>query len=112
MTQCIELGADEHLSKPCEPILLEARVKAALERRRLRDELNTLRAAVEQVGSAAEALGHRTYDPAVLSGLTWEDGSVGTLARAFDRMASAVRLRESRLEARLQQLRKDVRRGR
>lgn len=37
MVQCIELGADDYLTKPSDPVLLQARVGASLERKLLRD---------------------------------------------------------------------------
>lgn len=36
--KCVELGAEDYLSKPVNPILLRARVNASLEKKRLRDE--------------------------------------------------------------------------
>src|SRR5215469_5621991 len=38
VVRCIELGADDYLPKPFNPIILRARVNALLERKRLRDE--------------------------------------------------------------------------
>ena len=38
VVRCIELGADDYLTKPFNPVLLRARVNALLERKRLRDE--------------------------------------------------------------------------
>jgi CheY-like chemotaxis protein/class 3 adenylate cyclase len=38
VVRCIEMGAEDYLAKPFNPILLRARVGALLERRRLRDE--------------------------------------------------------------------------
>ena len=35
--QCIELGAEDYLLKPFNPILLRARIKICLEKKRLRD---------------------------------------------------------------------------
>ena len=56
IVRCIEMGALDHLSKPFEPALLEARIGAALSAKRLRDlELEYL----DQVGrltGAAESL--------------------------------------------------------
>ena len=36
--RCIELGAEDYLSKPFNPVLLRARVKRSVERKRLRDQ--------------------------------------------------------------------------
>jgi len=38
VARCIELGADDYLRKPVNPVLLKARVGASLEKKRLRDE--------------------------------------------------------------------------
>ena len=38
VTQCIELGAEDYLPKPFDPVLLRARVSASLEKKRLRDQ--------------------------------------------------------------------------
>jgi sigma-B regulation protein RsbU (phosphoserine phosphatase) len=38
VVRCIELGAEDYLAKPFNPILLRARVSASLEKKRLRDE--------------------------------------------------------------------------
>jgi phosphoserine phosphatase RsbU/P len=37
--RCIELGAEDYLSKPFNPTLLRARITASLEKKRLRDEM-------------------------------------------------------------------------
>src|SRR5512132_1940677 len=39
VVRCIELGAEDYLPKPFNPILLRARVGATLEKKRLRDEI-------------------------------------------------------------------------
>jgi len=61
--RCLELGADDYLTKPVDPTLLRARLNASLERKRLRDEerksAEQLRSAlreVEEQRSLAESL--------------------------------------------------------
>jgi len=39
VVRCIELGAEDYLSKPINPVLLKARIGASLEKKRLRDQL-------------------------------------------------------------------------
>src|SRR5262249_48712273 len=38
VVKCVELGADDYLFKPFNPILLKARISASLEKKRLRDQ--------------------------------------------------------------------------
>ena len=42
VARCIELGADDYLHKPVNPVLLKARVGTSLEKKRLRDQLKEL----------------------------------------------------------------------
>lgn len=42
VVKCVELGAEDYLTKPVNPILLRARVNASLEKKRLRDEQKKL----------------------------------------------------------------------
>lgn len=42
VVKCVELGAEDYLTKPVNPILLKARVNASLEKKRLRDEQRKL----------------------------------------------------------------------
>lgn len=42
VVKCIELGAEDYLNKPVNPILLRARVNASLEKKHLRDEQRKL----------------------------------------------------------------------
>ncbi|MBL1177085.1 response regulator [Pantanalinema sp. GBBB05] len=59
LVRCIELGAEDYLFKPLNPVLLKARVEACLERKRLRDQetayvkqLQTEKAAAEMANRA------------------------------------------------------------
>jgi class 3 adenylate cyclase len=42
VVKCIEMGAEDYLTKPLNPILLRARVNSSLEKKRLRDEQREL----------------------------------------------------------------------
>lgn len=53
VVKCVEMGADDYLFKPFNPILLKARISASLEKKRLRDQEQRFR----QTGSA-EAFAH------------------------------------------------------
>ena len=106
--RCIEMGAADHLAKPFNPALLEARLNASLAGKRLRDlELEYLEQ-VNHVVAAAQAVEAATFDPDSLSGVAARGDALGQLARVFQRMAREVHLREQRLKQRLQQLHLDV----
>src|SRR2546426_6857693 len=42
VVHCIELGAEDYLTKPVNPVLLKARIGASLEKKRLRDQQKDL----------------------------------------------------------------------
>jgi class 3 adenylate cyclase len=48
IVRCIELGAEDYLPKPFDPVLLRARIGACLEKKRLRDELAQWNRTLEQ----------------------------------------------------------------
>jgi adenylate cyclase len=48
VVRCIELGAEDYLSKPFDPVLLRARIGACLEKKRLRDQEVRLRNELEE----------------------------------------------------------------
>jgi len=56
VVRCIELGAEDYLTKPFDPILLRARIDASLERKRLRDREKTFITGLEQERRRSEAL--------------------------------------------------------
>lgn len=47
IVRCIELGAEDYLPKPFDPVLLRARVGASLEKKRLRDQEKQLLATIQ-----------------------------------------------------------------
>ena len=108
---CIEAGAEDHLVKPPEPQLLEARVRSSLERKRLRDlELVFLRD-VAELTAAAERVDEGAYEAGTLAALASRrdaNDPLGRLARVFDRMVGGIRSREERFKYRLHQLRHEM----
>jgi phosphoserine phosphatase RsbU/P len=54
--RCIELGAEDYLPKPFDPVLLHARVGASLEKKRLRDEVRASLVRLERELEAARQL--------------------------------------------------------
>jgi CheY-like chemotaxis protein len=97
VVRCIEMGAEDYLTKPFEPVLLRARVGACLEKKRLRDaEVEYLRQ-VELVIDAATAVETGRYAPGSLAAVARRADELGRLARVFDAMVVGVRAREERL---------------
>jgi class 3 adenylate cyclase len=56
VVRCIELGAEDHLPKPFEPVLLRARVGACLEKKRLHDQEREHLAEIDRQRRRAESL--------------------------------------------------------
>lgn len=108
VVRCIERGAEDHLPKPFDPVLLRARISACLEKKRLRDiELEYLRE-VGRVIQAATAVEAGNYESEALAAVAQRGDELGRLARVFDGMANQVRARESRLREQVSALRAEI----
>jgi CheY-like chemotaxis protein len=70
--RCVELGADDYLHKPFDPTLLKTRIRAYLEKKRLRDQEILYLQQVERLTTAAAAIETKTFDPDSLSDLSWQ----------------------------------------
>jgi len=104
IVRCIEMGALDHLPKPFEPALLDARIGAALSAKRLRDfELEYLEH-VGRVTKAAETLEADAFDTESLDPVVERTDALGVLARTFVRMAGEVRAREEALRREVREL--------
>jgi class 3 adenylate cyclase len=104
----IKQGAEDYLPKPFDPVLLQARISACLDKKRLRDqELEYLRQ-VEQLTQAAAAVEANTFNQDGLAPVAARPDALGGLARVFQRMAREVHAREQRLKQQLEQLRLDL----
>jgi two-component system cell cycle response regulator len=108
VVRCLELGAEDYLPKPFDPLILRARINGCLTRKRLHDlELEY----IEQVGyvvAAAAAVEEATFEPASLDRVAAREDALGQLARVFQRMAREVDAREQALKKQVQQLRIEI----
>ena len=72
VVRCIELGAEDYLAKPVNPVLLRARIGASLEKKRLRDQQRDMvrrfatRAVADDVAASGFALGGRSVQASVM----------------------------------------------
>src|SRR5688572_15252439 len=81
VVRCIELGADDFLFKPFEPVLLKARVGASLEKKRLRDREREHFAELKAEQEKSERLLLSIFPKAVAERLKAGDGAV--IAQSF-----------------------------
>ncbi len=72
VVRCIELGAEDYLPKPINPVLLKARLAASLEKKRLRDRQQELvrrfatREVAQDLQASGFALGGKRVDASVM----------------------------------------------
>jgi len=105
---CIELGAQDYLPKPFNPVLLRARLTACLERKWLRDQEVDYLQQVGLVTAAAAAIKANTFQPESLDEVAQRSDELGQLALVFQEMARQVYAREQQLKQRVQQLRIEI----
>ena len=105
VVRCIEMGAEDYLPKPFDPVLLRARISASLEKKRLRDQEVEYLRNVARITAAAAAVEAGEFDPESLTDVAWRTDGLGRLARVFQRMVREVHAREQRLRRQVQELR-------
>jgi two-component system, cell cycle response regulator len=108
VVRCIELGAQDYLPKPFNPVLLRARLTACLERKRLRDQEVDYLQQVGRVTAAAAAIKANTFQPESLDEVARRTDELGQLALVFQEMARQVYARELQLQRQVQQLRIEI----
>src|SRR6266516_4504672 len=106
--RCIELGAQDYLPKPFNPVLLRARLSACLERKRLRDQEVDYLQQVGRVTAAAAAIKANTFQLESLDEVARRSDELGQLALVFQEMARQVYAREQQLQRQVQQLRIEI----
>jgi CheY-like chemotaxis protein len=105
VVKCIETGAEDYLPKPYDPVLLQARINACLDKRRLRDQELAYLRAVADLTTAAAMVEKGAFDSTVLAPVAGRKDALGTLARVFDKMAREVKAREAQLRQEVERLR-------
>jgi two-component system, cell cycle response regulator len=105
VVRCIELGAEDYLPKPFNPVLLRARLTACLERKRLRDQEVDYLQQVGRVIAAAAAIKTNTFVSESLDEVASRPDELGQLAQVFQDMARQVYARQQQLQQQVQQLR-------
>jgi two-component system cell cycle response regulator len=108
VVRCIELGAQDYLPKPFNPVLLRARIGACLERKRMRDQEVLYLQQVARVTAAAAAVETGAVDLADLEEVATRNDALGQLARVFQRMVHEFHARELRLQQEVQDLRIEI----
>ena len=108
VVKCIELGAQDYLPKPFNPVLLHARLTACLERKRLRDQEIDYLQQVDRVTAAAAAIQANTFEPESLDEVARRNDELGQLALVFQEMARQVYAREQQLQRQMQRLRIEI----
>src|SRR5437667_5916166 len=108
VVRCIELGAQDYLPKPFNPVLLHARLTACLERKWLRDQEVDYLQQVGRVTAAAAAIKANTFELESLDEVTRRSDELGQLATVFQEMAHQVYAREQQLQQQVQQLRIEI----
>ena len=111
VVRCIELGAEDYLPKPFDPVILRARIGACLEKKRLRDQEVRYLQDVARVTTAAAAVEADAFDATVLDDVVERPDGLGQLARVFVRMAGQVAAREARLRQEIHVLRIEIDEG-
>jgi MinD-like ATPase involved in chromosome partitioning or flagellar assembly/DNA-binding response OmpR family regulator len=106
--KCIELGAEDYLQKPYDPILLQARITACLEKKRLRDREILYRQQVERLTAAAQAIETKPFNLDSLDDLSQQPHQLGQLARALQQMARSINSREQELAQQIQLLQNGI----
>jgi adenylate cyclase len=72
VVKCIEMGAEDYLNKPVNPVLLKARVQSSLEKKRLRDQQRELinkfatREVAEDLMTSGFSLGGKVVEAAAM----------------------------------------------
>jgi DNA-binding response OmpR family regulator len=108
VVRCIEMGAEDYLPKPFDPVLLKARIGACLEKKRRRDqELEYLRN-VAAITAAVGSMETGALNPESIKEVAAREDALGKLARMLQHTAREVQAREERLKQEVQALKVEI----
>lgn len=108
VVKCIELGAEDYLSKPFDPMLLRARINSGLAKKRLHDLEREYLLQVGRVVEAAAAVENGNFESSSLEGVAARSDALGQLARVFQSMAREVAVREETMRNEMHRLRIEI----
>ena len=108
VVRCIEMGAEDCLQKPYDPVLLHARINACLDKRRARDEEMAYLRAVADLIQAASMLEKGQFEESMLAIVSHRDDPLGRLARMFAKMAKEVQAKVQHLTQEVQRLQVEI----
>jgi DNA-binding response OmpR family regulator len=108
VVRCIEMGAEDYLPKPFNPVLLKARVGASFAKKRWRDQELQYLQQVSSLTAAAAEIEAATFRPETVSEIAERSDELGSLARMLQRVAAEIYAREERLNQQVQALRIQV----
>lgn len=108
VVRCIEKGAADYLTKPFNPVILNARISSCLEKKHLHDlevlhldqladantQMSRYLQEVDRITAAAAAVEANTFDPANLVSVAARTDELGRLARVFTHTIQAINARE------------------
>ncbi|HEV3084100.1 MAG TPA: adenylate/guanylate cyclase domain-containing protein [Gemmataceae bacterium] len=72
VVRCIEMGADDYLIRPVNPVLLRARINSCLEKKRLRDLEQSYLDLIKRAEKQADDLLHAVFPEPIVKGLRGE----------------------------------------
>ncbi|MEO1705640.1 MAG: response regulator [Pseudomonadota bacterium] len=103
VVQALELGAVDFLPKNVEPMIFRTRVSTSLSRKQMRDKERLYLEDVERLTDAARLLREKGSEPGrmPIASVKERIDSLGTLARVFGELATAVHERETRARRRI-----------
>ncbi len=106
VVRAIEAGAQDFLRKNFDPVLLNARINASLEKKRNRDREIAYLDQVERLADAAAVLEQEVVDPVrfQFEDIDARTDSLGRLSRVFARMTAQVYERDRRLRGQIRAL--------